>query len=76
MSDEDCAIDYLLKTWVHINPALTIGKSPNAHHIKSSYMVFEGFNSFNADRFLTPPPATATEMAELKHYLNFFKLVI
>ena len=73
MSDDDCAIDYLLQTYgsvLHINSALA---KAEMSIIKSSVDGLKRFNPSNAQRFCLP--ATAAEVEELTKYPNFFKLL-
>jgi len=74
MPDDDCAIDYLLKTYgsvLHINSALA---KAEMNIVKSSVDdLIERFNPSNAERFRLA--ANSAEMAELIHYRNFFKLL-
>ena len=74
MSDDDCAIDYLLQTYgsiLRINSALVAKAEMNI--VKSSVDGLERINPSNAERFRLP--ATAAEVAELERYQNFFKLL-
>jgi len=74
MSDDDWAIDYLLQTYyssiLHINSALA---KAEINIVISSVDGLKHFNPSNAERFRLP--ANAAEVAELKHYQNFFKLL-
>ena len=80
MSDDDCAIDYFFETYgsiIHVNSALV---KAEMSIVKSSVGVLKCFNPTlsNADaaeRYCIPFPATTAEVAELKHYPNFFKVL-
>jgi hypothetical protein len=82
MSDDDCAIDYFLETYggiIHVNSALA---KAEMNTIKSSVDVLKRFNpslssaaAADAQRYCIPFPATTAEVAELKNFPNFFKVL-
>ena len=80
MSDDDCAIDYFLVTnsgIIHVNSALA---KAEMRTIKCSVDFLKRFNpslssAADAQRYCIPFPATAAEVAELKNFPKFFRVL-
>ncbi len=73
MSNDNCAIDYLLETYGNVLCINSAMVKAEMSIIKSSTDGLRRFNPSNSERFCLP--ATAAEVAELKHYPNIFKLL-
>jgi hAT family C-terminal dimerisation region len=83
MAYDDCAIDYFLETYGGIIHRITSALAKaEMNSIKSSIDVRKRFNpslssaaAADAQRYCIPFPATAAEVAELKNFTNFFKVL-